>query len=193
MKTRMRSIAERAISYGLIVVGLIGFLYFYKIIFNSQKGEIERMGQELSSLLDAQTKAEEDVRSRQSQIESVNINLEKRRKEVQEKFERLLEKAENYTHFIEQVQRKARALEILILSSQYEPPAPAQNSPADYLEFRFTLDVKGGYDKVKRFLWEMENALGRFVKISKLVIKPPICNADGDMSLNLTLSTFFLR
>ncbi|HNV69466.1 MAG TPA: hypothetical protein PKO06_07215 [Candidatus Ozemobacteraceae bacterium] len=193
MKTRMRSILERVISYGLFAAAVGGFFFFYTNVNKAQKETIEQMRKKVLELQDLQVKADEDLKSRQRQIETVNAQIEKRRLEVKERFERLLEKAENYTHFIEQVQRKARSLDIMILTSQYEPPARAVNAPEDYQEFKFTLDVKGAYEKMKRFLWEIENALGRFVKISKLVIKPPICDADGNMSLSLTLSTFFLK
>lgn len=193
MKTRMRSILERVISYGLFAAAVGGFFFFYTNVNQGQKNTIEQMKLKVLDLQGLQAKADEDLKARQSQIDVVNNQIEKKRQEVKEKFERLLEKAENYTHFIEQVQRKARSLDILILTSQYDPPLAAVNAPADYLEFKFSLDVKGAYEKVKRFLWEIENALGRFVKISKLIIKPPICDADGNMSLTLTLSTFFLR
>ncbi len=193
MKTRMRSILERVISYGLFVAAVGGFFFFYTNVNKAQKETIEQMRRKIIELQDLQVKADEDLKSRQRQIETVNAQIEKRRQEVKERFERLLEKADNYTHFIEQVQRKARSLDIVILTSQYEPPTRAVNAPEDYQEFKFTLDVKGSYEKAKRFLWEIENALGRFVKISKLIIKPPICDADGNMSLSLTLSTFFLK
>ncbi len=192
MKTRMRSVVERVVAYGLIVLAIGIFFYFYTIVNRSQRTQIDDLHKRLDQLALDKTRAEEDERGRRAQIDSLNTQLETRRKEVNEKFERLLEKAENYPRFIEQVQRKAKAMNIVILNSTYEQPAPAQGAPAAYLEFRFTLDVKGAYENAKQFLWEMENALGRFVKISKMVVKPPICDADGNMNLSLTLSTFFL-
>jgi Tfp pilus assembly protein PilO len=117
--------------------------------------------------------------------------LRERKQEVKEKFEKLLESAGNYTLFIEQVQRKAKSLGIHIQDSQYQPPAPAAGAGASYLEFKFDLRIRGQYNKIKQFIWEMENSLGRLVKISQIEITPPLSDEAGNMSLKLTLATFF--
>lgn len=192
MKTRMRSIAERAISYGLILVALFVFGYFYTVKNQSQRAEIDARKKEFSDYELKKVTAAEDLKARQAQIEMLNNQLNVRRKEVEERFEQLLTRVGSMTDFINEVHHKAQSLGVTIQGSKYDPPQPAQGAPNAYLEFRFTLDVTGAYEKAKRFLWEMENTLGRFVKISKMSIKPPICDAQGNMNLSLTLTTYFL-
>jgi Tfp pilus assembly protein PilO len=137
--------------------------------------------------------AEIEFGKRRKQIEDITAQLRERKQEVKDKFEKLLESSGNYTVFIEQVQRKAKALDIHIQDSQYQPPAPAAGAGSAYLEFKFALRVRGSYNKVKQFLWEMENSLGRLVKISQIDIIPPLSDEAGNMSLKLTLATFFKR
>ncbi|HEY9072181.1 MAG TPA: type 4a pilus biogenesis protein PilO [Candidatus Ozemobacteraceae bacterium] len=192
MKTRLRSILERVISYGLVVVAAIGLVYFQTNVDKRQKDAIQSKRDELKQYQEQIAAAQKDFTGRQQQLEKINQQIEERRREVTEKFERVLEKSANYTTFIEQVQRKAKALDVTILNSNYDPPKQAVGAPANYLEFKFTLDLVASYEKMKHFLWEMENTLGRLVKISQMTIRPPIVDTDGTMRLTLTLSTFFL-
>ena len=55
------------------------------------------------------------------------------------------------------------------------------------------MGVTGPYEKMKHFLWELENSMGRLTKISNLVVKPPICDKDGNMNLTLTVKTYFIQ
>lgn len=192
MKTRMRSIVERAVSYGLIVLALVVFGYFYTIVNRSQRTQIDALKKKFDEIEMAKSQATEDFKARQAQIAVLNNQLNVRRKEVEERFEQLLSRVGSMTDFINEVHHKAQSLGVTIQGSKYDPPSPAQGAPNAYLEFKFTLDVAGTYEKAKRFLWEMENTLGRFVKISKMTIKPPICDAQGNMNMSLTLTTFFL-
>ena len=171
--------------YALILLAVVGFSYFYTNINRNQKSSIEEMRIKMAELNGTLEKANIEV-------DKINQQLETIQKDIREKFERLLDKESNYTMFVEQVQRKAKALEVEILNSTYEPPSRVQGAPATYLEFRFTMNASGSYENMKRFLWEMENALGRFVKIGKMAIRSPICDSAGKMFLTLTLSTFFL-
>lgn len=191
LKTRLQSILERAVGYGLIAGALVVFSFFYTNINRTQKTAIDQMHGKLDELKLALIRTQGDLEDRKGKIERINQQLEARQKEVRERFERLLDKKENYTRFIEQVQRKAAALDIDIVSSTYDQPSPVQGAPAAYLEFKFTMAVKGTYDRMKQFLWEMENALGRFVKIGKMGVGTPICDKKGNMSLSLMLSTYF--
>lgn len=192
MKTRIRSIIERVLGYILLGVAVLVFSVFYTNINKTQKSKIDELKRRLEDLRAGELKATTDFQQRKEQIDRINQQLEVRQKEVREKFESLLDKQVNYPKFIEQVQRKAKALDISILTSQYDPPSRVQGAPAAYLEFRFTMNVNGGYEKMKRFLWEIENSMGRFVKIGAMNIKPPICDKEGFMNLSITLSTFFL-
>ena len=98
----------------------------------------------------------------------------------------------NYTEFIKDVQREANDLDIKILNSKYDAPAAVKGAGIAYLEFKINLSVTGSYERMKHFLWKMENSLGRIVRITQMDIRPPICDKDGNMSIMLTLSTYFL-
>lgn len=192
MKTRLRSILERVISYGLVAAAAFGLFYFQTTIDKRQKTGIQAKVDELKQYKGQLETSRRDLVARQQQLEQIKKQIEDRRLEINTKFEHVLEKSGNYTLFIEQVQRKAKALDVIIRNSTYNPPAPSPGAPANYLEFKFTLDLTASYEKMKHFLWEMENTLGRMVKISQMTIQPPIVDSEGTMRLTLTLSTFFL-
>lgn len=191
MKTRLRSIIERVLTYGLIAAAIGVLIYFLSSVNTKQKQDISQKNTELAEIKQKITTAESDFAERRKQIEKITNELRDKKQEVKEKFERLLENSANYTVFIEQVQRKARSLDIHIQDSQYRPPAPAAGAGSAYLEFKFDLRVRGSYNKIKQFLWEMENSLGRLVKISQIEVIPPLSDDAGNMSLKLTLATFF--
>lgn len=192
MKTRVQSIVERALGYGLVAGAMLGFSFFYTKVNTSQKGTIEDLKKKIVEFQATKQKAESEFQERKVQIEKITQQLDARQNEVKQKFNQLLDKPVNYPIFIEQVQRKAKALDINIINSQYEPPSRVQGAPAAYLEFKFTMNITGNYEKMKQFLWEMENAMGRFVKIGQMNIRPPICDAAGNMNLTIVLATFFL-
>lgn len=192
MKTRLRSILERVVSYGLIAAAAFGLFYFQTTIDTRQKASIQGKVEELSKYKTQIGESNRDLAARQHQLDQVRKQIQERRLEITTKFESVLDKAANYTQFIEQVERKAKALDVIIANSAYNPPAPAAGAPSNYLEFKFTLDLTASYEKMKHFLWEMENTLGRMVKISQLKLHPPIVDNEGTMRLSLTLSTFFL-
>lgn len=191
MKTRLRSIIERVVTYGLIAIAVGALLYFLSSVNTRQKHDIAQKNTEVADIKQKIVEAEAEFASRRKQIDKITAELRDKKQEVKEKFEKLLESSGNYTVFIEQVQRKARALDIHIQDSQYQPPAPAAGAGAAYLEFKFSLRIKGSYNKVKQFLWEMENSLGRLVKIAQIEVIPPLSDEAGNMSLKLTLATFF--
>lgn len=193
MKTRLRSIIERVVTYSLIAIAIGALIYFLGSVNSKQKQEITTKTTELADIKQKLASAEIEFGKRRKQIEDITAQLRERKQEVKDKFEKLLESSGNYTVFIEQVQRKAKALDIHIQDSQYQPPAPAAGAGSAYLEFKFALRVRGSYNKVKQFLWEMENSLGRLVKISQIDIIPPLSDEAGNMSLKLTLATFFKR
>jgi Tfp pilus assembly protein PilO len=192
LKTRLRSIIERAVTYGLIAIAIGTLVYFLGSVNKKQKKEISAKKDELISMNKKLDEAKKSFNLRRKKVANITKQLRERKKEVKEKFEKLLEKASNYTRFIEQVQRKAKALDIHIQDSQYTPPSSTAGAGSAYLEFKFNLRISGSYAKAKQFLWEMENALGRLVKISSMEIIPPLSDPEGNMSLKLTLSTFFL-
>jgi Tfp pilus assembly protein PilO len=193
VKTRLRSIIERVVTYSLIAIAIGALIYFLGSVNSKQKQEITAKTTELADIKQKLASAEIEFGKRRKQIEDITAQLRERKQEVKDKFEKLLESSGNYTVFIEQVQRKAKALDIHIQDSQYQPPAPAAGAGSAYLEFKFALRVRGSYNKVKQFLWEMENSLGRLVKISQIDIIPPLSDEAGNMSLKLTLATFFKR
>jgi len=192
VKTRVRSIVERVITYSLIVLAVGSLIYFLGSVNRKQQAIIRKKGVDLVSMKQKLTQAQNAFASRRKQVAKITAQLRDRKKEVRERFEKLLEKADNYTIFIEQVQRKAKALGIYIQDSHYSPPAKIAGAGGRYLEFKFNLRITGAYEKVKQFLWEMENALGRLVKITQMELIPPLADEQGNISLRLTLSTFFL-
>lgn len=192
MKTRLRSIIERVVTYGLIAVAIGGLVYFLGSVNRQQRQSIASKNQELVDLNKKLEDSQADFAKRRQQVADITSQLRDKRQEVKDKFEKLLESAANYTMFIEQVQRKARALDIHIQDSTYKPPAPVAGAGSSYLEFKFDLRIHGSYNKLKQFLWEIENSLGRLVKISQIEIIPPLSDPQGNMSMKLTLSTFFL-
>jgi len=191
VKTRLRSIIERVVTYGLIAAAIGALIYFLSSVNTRQEQEIALKNTELADIKLKVANAQTEFAKRQQQIEKISAELRDKQREVKEKFEKLLESSANYTVFIEQVQRKARSLDIHIQDSQYQPPAPAAGAGSAYLEFKFDLRIRGTYNKVKQFLWEMENSLGRLVKIAQIEVIPPLSDEAGNMSLKLTLATFF--
>lgn len=192
MKTRLRSIIERVVTYGLIAVAVGVLLYFLGSVNTQQKSNIANKEKELFDLKQRLEDSQTEFSKRREQVAQITEQLRIKRQEVKEKFEKLLESSSNYTIFIEQVQRKARALEIHIQDSTYKSPAPVAGAGSNYLEFKFDLRIQGSYNKIKQFLWEIENSLGRLVKISQIEILPPLSDAQGNMAMKLTLATFFL-
>lgn|GEM_PF-859392 len=192
MKTRLRSIIERVVTYGLIAVAIGGLVYFLGSVNRQQRQSIANKNQELVELNKKLEESQAEFAKRRQQVADITTQLRDKRQEVKDKFEKLLESAANYTMFIEQVQRKARALDIHIQDSTYKPPAPVAGAGSSYLEFKFDLRIHGAYNRLKQFLWEIENSLGRLVKISQIEIIPPLSDPQGNMSMKLTLSTFFL-
>lgn len=192
MKTRLRSNIERIMTYGLIAIAIGVLVYFLGSVNLSQRQVISAKDSEILELTRRVEDSQTEFANRQQQVEAITTQLREKRQEVKEKFEKLLETSANYTIFIEQVQRKGKALDIHIQDSTYKSPAPAAGAGASYLEFKFDMRIYGSYNKIKQFLWEVENAMGRLVKISQLEIIPPLCDPKGNMSMKLTLSTFFV-
>ena len=190
MKTKLQSIIERVVTYGVIIICILVMVYYFGSISKRQKNEAIAKNNELATIKKKIAEADEDMIKREKQLEEINRQIDIKKDEVNERFERLLEKSDNYTIFIEQVQRKAKGLDILIQNSTYDSPTQSAES-SKYLEFKFNATVTGQYNKIKRFLWEVENAMGRLVKISNIEINPPISDKHGNLSMKLTLSTFF--
>ena len=192
MKTRLRSTLERVVTYGLIVAAVAFLFYFLASINRSQRELISSKETEIANLSRKVEDSQKEFALRRQQIEDITVQLRDKRKEVKENFERLREASANYTIFIEQVQRKAKALDVHIQDSTYKSPAPVSGAGGNYVEFKFDMRIHGPYNKLKQFLWESENALGRLVKISHLEIVPPLNDQQGNMAMKLTLSTFFV-
>ena len=192
MKTRLRSSIERIVTYGLIAAAIAVLLYFLGSVNTKQRQVISSKNAEIIDLGKRVEDSQGEFAKRRQQIEEITLQLREKRLEVKEKFEKLLEKSANYTIFIEQVQRRAKALDVHIQDSTYKSPSPAEGAGSSYLEFKFDMKVHGSYNKIKQFLWEVENSLGRLVKISQLEILPPLSDQQGNMSMKLTLSTFFV-
>jgi len=192
VKTRLRSTLERVVTYGLIVVAVAFLFYFLGSVNRSQRELISSKETEIANLSKKVEDSQKEFALRRQQIEDITVQLRDKRKEVKENFERLLEASANYTIFIEQVQRKAKALDVHIQDSTYKSPAPVSGAGGNYVEFKFDMRIQGPYNKLKQFLWESENALGRLVKISHLEIVPPLNDQQGNMAMKLTLSTFFV-
>lgn len=190
MKTKIQSILERVVTYGVIIICILVMVYYFGSVSTRQKNQAIAKNAELADLKKKIAEAKEDMVTRQEQLENINRQIDIKRDEVNERFEKLLEKSDNYTIFIEQVQRKAKALDILIQNSTYDSPTQSAET-SKYLEFKFNATVTGQYNKMKRFLWEVENAMGRLVKISNLEINAPVSDKQGNISMKLTLSTFF--
>ncbi len=190
MKTKLQSIIERVVTYGVIVICILVMVYYFGSVSKRQKEVAVAKKAELASLKKQIVEAQEKLVERKEKVKKINAEVDEKEAEVREKFEKLLDKSDNYTIFIEQVQRKAKALDIMIQNSTYDSPTQSSAS-SKYLEFKFNATVTGQYNKMKRFLWEIENAMGRLVKISNLEINPPISDKYGNISMKLSLSTFF--
>ena len=187
----MRSYVERLVSYGLAAAAVVGLLYFLGSIDKGQKESVSVKEAEHTRALEDVQKAETELADRKKQVEQIRQDIAKHSKEVRERFESLLPASKDYVVFIEQVQRKAAGLGVTITTSQYSPPRPSSGGPSSYLEFKYNLSVIGMYERMKQFLWEVENDMGVLVTISNMNLKPPIVDPDGNMSISMTLSTFF--
>lgn len=190
MKTKLQSTIERVVTYGLIVASILVMIFFFGSANKKQKDEATKKKAELVEYDKKIEHYKHELEDRIEQVEAIKHQLDEKTNEVNDKFEKLLENRDSYTLFIEQVQRKAKALDILIQNSTYD--APTHSNASKYLEFKFSATVTGQYNKMKKFLWEVENAMGRLVKIGNLEIVPPITDKQGNISMKLTLSTFFL-
>lgn len=191
MKTRLRSIIERTVAYGLILCAIIALLYFLGSVNRSQKDNLLQKQQELEELNQKLVDARKNIVERQEKVADIKAELAERRLHVNQIFEGLIGRADEYTAFIEEVKHRAIAYNITISDTTYEPPASTSES-GNYLEFRFNMRITGNYNDVKQFLWEMENRLQRLVKVSQLEILSPLADEQGNMSIRLRLSTFFV-
>lgn len=187
MKTKLQSTIERVITYAVILITVLVMIYYFGTYNKRKKEESIRKNKELATLNQQYNEAEKMLETRKVAVQKINNERKEKEKEIEECFDNRLRKADSYTKFIEQVQRKAKALDIIIQNSTYDLPAKSET----YLECKFSATVSGQYNKVKRFLWEVENAMGWFVKVSNVEIVPPISDKQGNMTLKLTLSTFF--
>ncbi|MBP5467654.1 MAG: type 4a pilus biogenesis protein PilO [Candidatus Riflebacteria bacterium] len=187
MKTKLQSTIERVITYAVILITVLVMIYYFGTYNKRKKEESIRKNKELATLNQQYNEAEKMLETRKAAVQKINNERKEKEKEIEESFDNKLRRADSYTKFIEQVQRKAKALDIIIQNSTYDLPAKSET----YLECKFSATVSGQYNKVKRFLWEVENAMGWFVKVSNVEIVPPISDKQGNMTLKLTLSTFF--
>ena len=190
MKTKLQSIIERVVAYGIILVCIIILFYYFGTV-NKRQNEIGKAkNAELASIKAQIAKAKEDKVEREAKVREINNTLQSKKEELENNFDVFLVKSDNYIMFIEDIQSKAKLLDIVIRNSTYELPGYSEGSNK-YLEFKFNTTVTGPYNKIKRFLWEVENSMGRLVKVSSIEIVPPITDNDGNMTMKLTLSTFF--
>ena len=122
MKTKLQSIIERVVTYGVIVVCILVMVYYFGSVSKRQKEAAIAKNAELASLNNQIVEANKNYEEREAKVEKINAEVNEKEAEVIEKFEKLLDKSDNYTLFIEQVQRKAKALDILIQNSTYDSP-----------------------------------------------------------------------
>ena len=189
MKTKIQSTIERLITYGVIVATILVMVYYFGTVNKRQKEEGVRKANELTSLKNQKEEADKMLVERQAKVNKITAYIKAKEEEIVQKFDNKLRTSDSYTKFIEHIQRKARALDILVQNSTYDFPAKADT----YLECKFSATVSGQYNKVKRFLWEVENAMGWFVKVSNIEIVPPVSDKQGNMTLKLTLTTFLIN
>ncbi len=190
MKTKLQSIIERVVAYGIVVVCIIILIYYFGTVNKRQNEMGKAKNAELANIRAQYDKAIVDKNERFDRVDKIDENLKTKEKELADNFDAFLVKSDNYIMFIEDIQSKAKFLDIVIKNSTYELPGYSEGSNK-YLEFKFNTTISGPYNKVKRFLWEVENSMGRLVKVSSMEIVPPITDQDGNMTMKLTLSTFF--
>lgn len=186
MKTKIQSIIEKFITYAVAVIAIIAIIYYFGTENKIQQRKESDLEKEIADLNQKIAASEGELETRKKLCADIDEDVGKKETEIKEKFDDRLRNSDSYIKFIEQVQRKAKALDILIQNSTYDLPAKSDI----YLECKFSAMVSGQYNKVKRFLWEVENAMGWFVKVSNIEIVPPVCDKQGNMTLKLTLTTF---
>lgn len=192
MKTRQRSIIERVGGYILIVVAAGAFGAFYTQNNASQKKKISALKEQIVKKKEERDASVTQLEDRKKIHEKWKNALSALQSKLNTEFTQPLKQVQgDYTDFIRAVQQKADTYRIKIYTSKYDPPAAVQKAPANLMEFKFHMDIVGSYEKMKQFLWEIENNMGRIAKIAKMTIRPPICDAEGNMRLSLTLATFF--
>lgn len=192
MKTRIQSIIERAISYSITFAAFIGFLYFQNFVAKNQKNYIQNKKQEIEKYKKTIEERKQIFAERKKEIEKIEKLIDEKQKEVK-KYENLLGKYVDHTKFIEQIHKKAQQLNISIEDVKIAPPQSLPNIPQNYVQFTVHLKVSGLYENMKLFLWHLENSLGRIVKVTNVVINPPICDDEGKMKLNISVTTYFIR
>lgn len=190
MKTRMRSVLEQAVSVALIVIGGIAFVYFYSIVNASQRQEIQRLIDGNRVIDNEIIAATEELQRLRADCEQKRAEVERRRQEIEERFEKLLTGEDEYSNLIRAIEQKAANFNIAITQSEYVPPTQAGGVLAKYKVFTMRLKVLGDYDRMKHFLWELENRLGPFVKINTFKVIQ-LSDPDGQMNLDLELVTYF--
>ena len=186
MKTKLQSIIERFVSYAIAIIAVIVMIHYFGTENKRQEAEKEKKTRDILEFDRKILEYKEELTRRENQCADITKDIKVKEAEIREKFDDRLRPSDSYIDFIEQVQRKAKALDILIQNSTYDLPAKSDI----YLECKFSATVSGQYNKIKRFLWEVENAMGWFVKVSNIEIIPPICDKQGNMTIKLTLITF---
>ena len=191
MKTKRQYIFEQILIYGMIIIILLIMVHFYITSNEKHIGRQVLILTELSELENQITTAEILHRTYNKSIDDINLELKNKTREAKESFEKILENSNSYNHFIEKIRIKTQNLGVIIQNSNYDLPAQTADSNK-YYEFKFTAIFTGEYNNMKKFLWELENAMNCLVKVSNIEIIPPISDKQGNISMKLTISTFFL-
>ncbi len=191
MRTKRQYIIEQILKYGMIIIIVSIMAHFYITSNETQKRKQILNFAELTELENQISTAEILQKSYNKSIDGINVNLINKKKEAKESFEKILENSNSYNHFIEKIRTKTQNLGIIIQNSNYDVPTQTANS-GKYYEFKFSAIFTGEYNNMKKFLWELENAMDCLVKVSNIEIIPPMSDKQGNISMKLTISTFFL-
>lgn len=191
MKTKRQYIFDQIIIYILVIVSILVLVYFHSYVNKKQKADVTIKLAELTDIDNQVTEAEKVYNLIEKNVDSINKNLKSRKKEVNANFESLLNPSNDYNLFIEDLQNKAKEFGIIIQNSIYDLPIRTANSGI-YYEFQFNAIFTGEYNKMKQFLWELENNMKYLVNVTNIEIVPPVCDNQGNISFKLSISTFFL-
>ena len=100
MKTKLQSIIERVVTYGVIVICILVMVYYFGSVSKKQKEAAVAKNAELASLKKQIVEAQEKLVERKEKVKKINAEVDEKEAEVREKFEKLLDKSDNYTIFI---------------------------------------------------------------------------------------------
>ncbi|NLM17005.1 MAG: hypothetical protein GX221_04740 [Candidatus Riflebacteria bacterium] len=191
MKTKFRAATEKFL---LLIALLVSFVFMLSVLKAGRTDwQLSRLEKERSiEILKSKTAmADLAIADRKRTAAQALEESQKRSRKLSELFVNLLDKKENANLFIKDLREKAELLNLVISGSSYVQPFRGEGSASRYFKSLFSFNVSGSYSDLKRFLWEVENNMGRAVKTNKILMPETISDKDGLAKAFVELEIYF--